>query len=179
MYSGLIWSFHELSWWESRWLQGSRTRLRLLQAWLIIKYKWAICKRSKELKGWNNFIFLHKKKLPRILSYSKGEIWPPVLAHKQIYSTFLSMPTRSCIVGYIPQPGENTESLSLTNTLIPPQSFENLRSHSSTLFIEAVFKTQLKATGFFLQGKICTEWDMNTEGDSQAVNTPEKLWGKE
>lgn len=62
IYCSLIWSFHQLSWWESGWLHRSKKSLRLLQAWLTIKYKWAIYKSSRGLKGWNNFIFLHPQK---------------------------------------------------------------------------------------------------------------------
>ena len=97
IYCSLTWSFHQVSWWEGRWLQRSKTSLRLLQAWLTMKYKWAIYESSKGLKGWNNFIFQHKR-LPGIFSYSKGEIWPSVLAYKQIYSTIFSMPVLSYIV---------------------------------------------------------------------------------
>lgn len=35
-------------------------------------YKWAIYESSKELKGWNNFIFQHKR-LPRNFPFQKGK----------------------------------------------------------------------------------------------------------
>lgn len=70
IYCSLTWSFHQVSWWEGRWLQWSKTSLRLLQAWLTMKCKWAIYESSRGLKEGNNFIFQHKR-LPGIFPVQK------------------------------------------------------------------------------------------------------------
>lgn len=170
IYCSFTWSFHQLSWWESRWLQWSKTSLRLLQAWLTMKYKWAIYKSSKELKGWNNFIFQHKR-LPRIFSYSKREIWPSVLAHKQIYSTFAACLLLPALLKMYP-------TVSREHSEIRPNKYPN---PSLTIWEESKiptsyscycsgFQNSTKSNWFsfffiFLkENGRCTEWDMSTEG---------------
>lgn len=98
IYCSLPWSFHQVSWWEGRWLQWSKTSLRLLcrhdSLWNTSEQQ------MKAARNWKDGMisYFNTKDCLGFFSYSIGEIWPSVLAHKQIYSTFFSMPVLSYIV---------------------------------------------------------------------------------
>lgn len=103
----------------------------------------------KAAKNWKDEIISYfNTKIAQEFSFSKGKIWPSVLAHKSIQHF-----KHACsFLGYwkcIPQPWENTAIWSLTNTLIPPQQFKkNLRSESSILLLKQLSKPNWKQLAF-------------------------------
>lgn len=143
IYCSLTWSFHQLSWWESRWLQWSRQALDCCRHESL----WNTSEQyMRATKNWKDGIisYFNTKDCLGIFSIQKGKydflswlINKPI-QHFQHACSFLHC--SRCI----PQPWEN----SLTNTLIPPQPFENV-CPKLFLLLKLVSKPNWKQLCFF------------------------------